>query len=65
MEPDHAALPGLLQKLNLQEKLVQRRLPNLKEHARLLVRTPGFEWRTKTAVEYLEAIKEQLLKGGQ
>jgi hypothetical protein len=39
----------LLQKINLQDALVQKNLPQLKAKVQLLLRSPDFDWKKKTA----------------
>ncbi|MGA2033475.1 MAG: hypothetical protein ABSG68_14565, partial [Thermoguttaceae bacterium] len=53
----------LLGKLDLQNALVQKHLPNVKEKVQILLRSPDFDWRRKTAVEFLENMLEDLAAG--
>ncbi len=53
----------LLQHLNLEAALVQKYLPKVKEKAQLLLRSPDFDWKKKTAVYYLENMLEDLMAG--
>ena len=54
----------LLGKLNLEDATVQKHLPKVKEKVEILLRTPSFDWKKKTAIDYLEDMLEDLI-GGQ
>jgi hypothetical protein len=53
----------LLGKLNLQDALVEKHLPKVKDKVQILLRSPDFDWRRKTAVEFLENMLEDLAAG--
>ncbi len=53
----------LLAKLDLSDARVKRFLPRIKEKAEILRRVNGFDWRTRTAVEFLQGILEDLAAG--
>jgi pimeloyl-ACP methyl ester carboxylesterase len=53
----------LLSRLNLQEPSSQKHLPKVKAKTQLLLRSPGFDWKSKTAVDYLENMLEDLIVG--
>ncbi len=53
----------LLGKLDLQTPLVQKHLAKVKEKVELLLRSLDFDWRKKTAVEYLQDLLEDLAAG--
>ncbi len=53
----------LLAKLKLDEPLVKKYLPNVRDKVMLVLRTPSFNWKTVTAVEFLENMLEDLLAG--
>ncbi len=53
----------LLEQLNPQDALVAKHLPQLQEKVQLLLRSPDFDWKQKTAVEYLENMLEDLIAG--
>ncbi len=53
----------LLAKLHLQDARVQKHLPKVKEKVQLLLRTPDFDWRKKTAALYLQNMLEDLQAG--
>lgn len=53
----------LLQKLDLEQALVQKHLPPLKAKVELLLRSPDFDWKKKTAVEFLQNMLEDLIAG--
>jgi predicted esterase len=53
----------LLGRLNLQEPSTQKHVPKVKAKIQLLLRAQGFDWKSKTAVEYLENMLEDLIAG--
>ena len=54
---------GLLEQLNPRDALVEKHLPKIQEKVQLLLRSPDFDWKKKTAVEYLENMLEDLIAG--
>lgn len=53
----------LLEQLDLRSPLVQSHLDAVKQKAAMLLHTPSFDWKRKTAVEYLENLLSDLLAG--
>ena len=53
----------LLGKLNVQDSLVQKHLPKVHQQVQLLLRSPDFDWKKRTAVEYLDNMLEDLIAG--
>lgn len=53
----------LLGKLDAQDALVQKHLPKVHEKVQLLLRSSRFDWKQKTAIEYLENMLEDLIAG--
>ena len=55
----------LLDKLRLGDRLVKQHLPHIRRYAELLRRVDGFDWKTVTAVEFLQNMLEDLSAGEQ
>ncbi len=53
----------LLRRLKLQETLVQKYLPKVREKIQFLLRSPDLDWKKRTAVDYLENMLEDLMAG--
>ena len=51
----------LLSRLNLQEPSTRKYLPKVKAKVQLLLRSEGFDWKKKTAIEHLENMLEDLI----
>ncbi len=54
-----------LDKLKLGDPLVKRYLPHIRRHAEMLHRVSGFDWKTVTALEFLDNMLEDLSAGKQ
>lgn len=52
-----------LAKLSLSDGRVRRYVPKIKDKAEMLRRAGGFDWRTRTAVEFLQNMLEDLAAG--
>ena len=53
----------LLRRLDPDKPPAKRHLPSVRRGAELVRRTPSFDWKTHTAVEFLERMLEDLLAG--
>ncbi len=53
----------LLARLNLDDDRVKRFLSRIKERSEILQHVSGFDWRTRTAVEFLQNMLEDLVAG--
>jgi pimeloyl-ACP methyl ester carboxylesterase len=55
----------LLYKLKLEDPLVKQYLPNIRRHTEMIGRVDGFDWKTITAVEFLQRMLQDLSAGQQ
>jgi len=60
-----AACREMLGKLDADKPLVRRHLPGVRRYAEMLRRADGFDWKSVTAVEFLQRLLTDLLAGSE